>query len=176
MRRILLTTMAAAAVFATTPQPHAVALPMTAATSALPGGDGLVQQVGGRAHPGGVRPNAALNRHGVTNRTANVNRNVGQNINRNVGHPVNRTVNRNGVNVNRTVVRSPNRSTVGAGGNWVRPARFWWRPGGAVAAGVAIGFVGAATAVSWAGDPPGPDMCWYYTDDSQQQGFWDQCP
>jgi hypothetical protein len=59
---------------------------------------------------------------------------------------------------------------------WVRPAHYWWRPGAAVAAGAAIGFVGAATAASWAGAAPGPGYCWYYTDPSRTQGFWDRCP
>ena len=62
------------------------------------------------------------------------------------------------------------------GGRWVRPAGYWWRPGGAIVAGAAIGFVAAATAAAWAGPPPGPSMCWYYTDPSRTQGFWDACP
>ena len=57
-----------------------------------------------------------------------------------------------------------------------RVARPWWRPGTAVAAGAAIGFIGAAAAVAWAGQPPAPGYCWYYTDPSQQAGFWDVCP
>src|SRR5262249_52740429 len=60
-------------------------------------------------------------------------------------------------------------------GGWARPAGYWWRPGGAIAAGAAIGFVTAATAVAWAGAPPAPNMCWYYTDPSRTQGFWDAC-
>lgn len=59
---------------------------------------------------------------------------------------------------------------------WSRPAGFWWRPGGAVAAGAAIGFVTAATAAAWAGAAPGPNMCWYYTDSTRTRGFWDACP
>jgi hypothetical protein len=59
---------------------------------------------------------------------------------------------------------------------WVRPAHYRWRPGGAIAAGAAIGFVAAATAAAWAGAPPAPGYCWYYTDPSQTQGFWDVCP
>jgi hypothetical protein len=59
---------------------------------------------------------------------------------------------------------------------WVRPAHYWWRPGAAVAAGAAIGFVSAAAAASWAGAAPGPGYCWYYTDPSRTQGFWDKCP
>lgn len=58
-------------------------------------------------------------------------------------------------------------------GRWVRPARYTWRPGGAIAAGAAIGFV---TAAAWAGAPPAPGYCWYYTDPSRTQGFWDVCP
>jgi len=67
----------------------------------------------------------------------------------------------------RTVVRR---------GAWVRPGRYWWGPGGAVAAGAAIGVVAAGTAVAWAGAAPGPGMCWYYTDSTRRQGFWDVCP
>jgi hypothetical protein len=63
----------------------------------------------------------------------------------------------------------------GGGVRWVRPGGYWWRPGGAIAAGAAIGFVSAATAAAWAGAAPGPNMCWYYTDPSQRAGFWDAC-
>jgi hypothetical protein len=59
---------------------------------------------------------------------------------------------------------------------WRRPGNYWWRPGGAVAAGAAVGFLGAAAAASWAGAPPAPGYCWYYTDPSYTQGFWDICP
>jgi hypothetical protein len=64
----------------------------------------------------------------------------------------------------------------GGGVRWVRPAHYYWRPGGAIAAGAAIGFVAAATAAAWAGAPPAPGYCWYYTDPSRTQGFWDVCP
>jgi hypothetical protein len=47
--------------------------------------------------------------------------------------------------------------------------------GGAIAASAAIGFVSAATAAAWAGAAPAPGMCWYYTDPSRTQGFWDYC-
>jgi hypothetical protein len=79
----------------------------------------------------------------------------------------------------RTVVRQGAvvRPGYGGGGTrWVRPAHYRWRPGGAIAAGAAIGFVAAATAAAWAGAPPAPGYCWYYTDPSQTQGFWDVCP
>jgi hypothetical protein len=57
-----------------------------------------------------------------------------------------------------------------------RVARPWWRPGTAVAAGAALGFVAAATAVTWAGQPPAPGYCWFYTDPTYRAGFWDICP
>jgi hypothetical protein len=72
----------------------------------------------------------------------------------------------------RTVVRRG--AAVRPGGvGWARPYR--WPRGGAIAAGAAIGFVTAATAAAWAGAPPAPGMCWYYTDPSRTQGFWDYC-
>jgi predicted RecA/RadA family phage recombinase len=69
------------------------------------------------------------------------------------------------------------RSTTAAGrrGGWARPGWYRWPAGGAVAAGAAIGFVSAATAAAWAGAAPAPGMCWYYTDPSRRQGFWDYC-
>jgi hypothetical protein len=60
------------------------------------------------------------------------------------------------------------------GGSWARPGWYHWSPGGAIAAGAAIGFVTAATAI-WA-TPPRSGLCWYYTDPTQQDGFWDDCP
>lgn len=61
-------------------------------------------------------------------------------------------------------------------GGVFRPRGAWWPAGGALAAGAAIGFVGAATAAAWAGAPPAPGYCWFYTDSSRTQGFWDRCP
>jgi hypothetical protein len=80
--------------------------------------------------------------------------------------------------VRRGAVARPGVARAGAvrPGRWVRPARYTWRPGGAIAAGAAIGFVAAATAAAWAGAPPAPGYCWYYTDPSRTQGFWDVCP
>jgi hypothetical protein len=76
----------------------------------------------------------------------------------------------------RTVVRRGAVVAPGARtGRWVRPANYYWRPGGAIAAGAAIGVVTAATAAAWAGAPPAPGSCWYYTDPSRTQGFWDVC-
>jgi len=68
------------------------------------------------------------------------------------------------------------RTTAVAGrGAWARPGHYYWPRGGAIAAGAAIGFVTAATAAAWAGAAPAPGMCWYYTDPSRTQGFWDYC-
>ncbi len=69
-----------------------------------------------------------------------------------------------------------NTAVVAGRGGWARPGSYRWPRGGAVAAGAAIGFVTAATAVAWAGSAPAPGMCWYYTDPSRTQGFWDYCP
>jgi hypothetical protein len=78
-----------------------------------------------------------------------------------------------------TVVRPPGvRPGVRVGvrpGGFVRPA-YRWGPGGAIAAGAALGFVAAGTAAAWAGAAPAPGYCWYYTDPSRTQGFWDVCP
>jgi hypothetical protein len=77
-----------------------------------------------------------------------------------------------------TVVRPPGyRPSVrpGYGPRYVRPA-YRWGPGGAIAAGAALGFVAAGTAAAWAGAAPAPGYCWYYTDPSRTQGFWDICP
>ena len=84
------------------------------------------------------------------------------------GNAASRTVVRRGA-----VVRSRCRAPRRAG--YVRRITAW-RPGGAIAAGAAIGFVAAATAAAWAGSPPAPGYCWYYTDPSRTQGFWDVCP
>jgi len=104
----------------------------------------------GGAYAGARRPGGAY--------AGNVNRNINRNVNRNV----NRNINRAGYGGARY-------------GNWARPGWYGWRPGGAIAAGAAIGFVSAATAAAWAGPAPGPGLCWYYTDPSRQQGFWDAC-
>jgi hypothetical protein len=74
----------------------------------------------------------------------------------------------------REVVVRP--GVVAGRGRWVRPARYHWRPGGAIAGGAAIGFVTAAAATAWAGVPPFAGYCWYYTDATQTRGFWDVCP
>ncbi len=79
---------------------------------------------------------------------------------------------RGGVVAGRTTVVRPGVRP----GRWVRPSWYRWGPGGAIAAGAAIGFVAAGAAVAYAGAPPAPGYCWYYTDPSRTQGFWDVCP
>lgn len=63
----------------------------------------------------------------------------------------------------------------GGPARWARPTWYRWGPGGAIAAGAALGFVAAGAAVAY-GTPPAPGMCWYYTDMTRTQGFWDYCP
>lgn len=111
---------------------------------------------GGRAH---------------VNRNVNVNRNVHVNGYRGGYHPGYRA----GYPGYRPGYRGA--AVIAPRGVWAgRPGWYRWGPGGAIAAGAAIGFVGAATAAAWAGAPPQPGLCWYYTDPSRTQGFWDACP
>jgi hypothetical protein len=63
----------------------------------------------------------------------------------------------------------------GGYGGWARPGWYRWGPGGAIAAGAAVGVLAAGAAVAYAGSPPAPGLCWYYTDPSYRQGFWDAC-
>ena len=56
---------------------------------------------------------------------------------------------------------------------WARPGWYRWGPGGAIAAGAAIGVLATGAAIAYAGQPPAPGLCWYYTDPSYRQGFWD---
>jgi hypothetical protein len=122
------------------------------------GGDGMHR---GGMHRGGMHGDMAraggayrgMHRPSGAGRYAGANRNVNRNVNRNI-----------------------NRAGYGGAryGNWARLG-YGWRPGGAIAAGAAIGFVSAATAAAWAGPAPGPGLCWYYTDPSRPQGFWDAC-
>jgi len=122
-------------------------------------GGGMARRGGGfRRREGGVRGRGA-GRHRHRGRHPNVARHPGARRDR---------------SVRRTAARR--RTRPGTCGRWARPANYWWRPGGAVAAGAAIGFVTAATAYAWAGAPPSPGMCWYYTDASRTNGFWDACP
>ena len=63
----------------------------------------------------------------------------------------------------------------GGYGGWARPGWYHWGPGGAIAAGAAVGVLAAGAAAAYAGAPPAPGLCWYYTDPSYRAGFWDAC-
>jgi len=156
------------------------ATPLGATAAAIQPDNALVELVakrggarsGGRAHIAGTqrgvgratgvvgtRTNVASRNTSVASRKTNV-------VNRNT-NVVNRTAN---VNVNRAA-----NVNVRPGG-YVRPANYRWRPGGAIAAGAAIGVVTATAAAAWAGAAPAPGYCWFYTDPSRTKGFWDACP
>jgi hypothetical protein len=146
---VTVTTIVAGLVAVLEPYSVALAMPIGATRSAVQLQESLTEDV---ALGSGFARRSNMN----ISRNLNANRNVSRNVNSNVN-----------VNVNRSVVRT---------GVWGRPDHYWWRPGGAVVAGGAIGFVTASTAAVWAGAAPRPNMCWYYTDASRQQGFWDACP
>jgi hypothetical protein len=63
----------------------------------------------------------------------------------------------------------------GGYGGWARPGLYRWGPGGAIAAGAAIGVLAAGAAAAYAGAAPASGLCWYYTDPSYRNGFWDAC-
>jgi hypothetical protein len=63
----------------------------------------------------------------------------------------------------------------GGYGGWARPGWYRWGPGGAIAAGAAVGVLAAGAAAAYAGSAPAPGLCWYYTDPSYRNGFWDAC-
>lgn len=73
------------------------------------------------------------------------------------------------------VYRGGHNNVYVGGGGWRRS--YGWAPGGAIAAGAAVGFMTAATAAAVASSrAPAPGLCWYYTDPSRRAGFWDNCP
>jgi hypothetical protein len=76
-------------------------------------------------------------------------------------------VNRN-TNVN---VRRTNVTVVG------RPVRGWSaRPHyGTIVAGVALGAVIGVAVANAAPTPPAANLCWYWSDSSRTQGYWDYC-
>jgi hypothetical protein len=79
--------------------------------------------------------------------------------------------------VARGAVYRGGRNTVVVGGRGAWGRGYRWAPGGAIAAGAAIGFMTAAGAAAYATTrAPAPGLCWYYTDWTQRSGFWDVCP
>jgi hypothetical protein len=122
-------------------------------------GGGAVHRGGGGMHRGG-----SMHRGGAYGGMHRPGGAYGGNVNRNINRNVNRNVNRAGYGYR-------------GGAVWAgRPGWYRWPAGGALAAGAAIGFVGAASAAAWAGAPPSAGLCWYYTDSTQRNGFWDNCP
>jgi hypothetical protein len=67
-------------------------------------------------------------------------------------------------------------AAAGACGGWFGPGWYWWPPGSAVLVGAAIRFVEPRNAPAYASPQPAPATCWYYTEPSRIQGFWDYCP
>lgn len=141
---------------------NAMAMPLSQGFAAVPqAADHLIvlEDVAkkGGAKAGGAKAN--VNRGGSVNRSANVNRNT--NVNRSTN--VNRNTN---VNVNRS-----------ANVNVVRPVRVWApRPYyGTVVGGVALGTAILVAAAGTAPAAPAPNMCWFWMDTSQMQGYWDYC-
>jgi hypothetical protein len=144
--------------------------------------DSLIVEVAHRGGGGGGGARrAGMNRGGAGFNRAGFNRG-GAGLERG---GVDRAANFNRTNINRTNINrdvNVNRGAFAQGAgrypnNWRRPANYWWPVGGAIAAGAAIGYLGSNAAYAYAGSSaPGPGYCWYYTDQSQTQGFWDVCP
>lgn len=134
---------------------NAAAVPTSALPDAATDVSARARGEGG-ARAGGGNRNVNVNRN--VNRNTNVNRNVNKNVN------VNRNVNRN-VSVNR-------RANV-----VVRPVRVWApRPYyGTIIGGIALGTIIVASAAGTAPAAPGPNMCWFWVDSAQVQGYWDYC-
>ncbi len=131
---------------------------------------------GPRTRGGGVQPKRPTSRNVQVNRNPPVKRNARANVD------ANRNADVGGRAPGQPPVAGPGhpepvataKPPVAVSGGWARPGWYRWSPGGAVAAGAALGFVSAAIA-TWA-TPPRPGLCWYYTDPTEQDGFWDDCP
>jgi hypothetical protein len=106
---------------------------------------------GARAHGGAVKRTTVTRRGSVAKRPV-------------AGRP---TVNRN-TNVN---VRRTNVTVIG------RPVRVWnARPHyGTIVAGVALGTLIGVAVANTAPTPPAANLCWYWSDASRTQGYWDYC-
>ena len=60
---------------------------------------------------------------------------------------------------------------------YYRGYRPWYgRPYyGTIIGGIALGAIIGATAYGLAPRPPRPDLCWYWADEFESQGYWDYC-
>jgi hypothetical protein len=141
--------------------------PASAAEADQGGGNSLGQQMGytdvssaprgGKAKGGAARAGKGNAKAGNVNRgKANV---KGTNVNRT-------NVNRSNVNVNR-------RTNVVV----TRPVRGWAsRPYyGTVVGGVALGTMIAVATAGAVPAAPAPNMCWFWADQAQINGYWDYC-
>jgi hypothetical protein len=122
----------------------------------------LVEQVrrggGGRAaRSARVTRSTRVSRGRPATRRTNVRTTRTTNVRRRANGSVNRRT-----NVNRRVVR-PVRP-------WVRRPYY-----GRVVAGVALGSVIWATSAGIVPAAPGPNLCWYWSNDSKTRGYWDYC-
>jgi hypothetical protein len=110
-------------------------------------------EAGGGAN---VRASRTTNVNAKSRTNVNVNRNTNVNVNK-----------RTNVNVN-----AGRRTNV-----VVRPVRVWApRPYyGAIVGGVALGTMIAVSAAGAAPVAPAPNMCWFWVDSVQVQGYWDYC-
>ena len=119
----------------------------------------------GGAKAGGAKAGGAKRANtGARNVKANTNVNRNVKANTNVNRNVNRTnVNRTNVNVNRNVV--------------VRPVRGWVaRPYyGTIVGGVALGTMIAVATAGTTPAAPAANMCWFWADQAQVNGYWDYC-
>ena len=143
----------------------AQAAPLTPATLVQTQDNQIIQVRGGFVGGGGrvsVAPRATVVRTGPVVRSGTVRGG---------------TVVRSGAVVTgpRGNVAAVDRTAVVTHGRWSRPGWYRWPRGGAMAAGAAIGYLAAASALAY-GPPPEPGMCWYYTNVSHTRGFWDYCP
>jgi len=123
------------------------------------GRGGAARAGGGRGRGDVARGGAGVSRANVSSRRAtNINANRRTNVN------VNRRTN---VNVNR-------RTNVNVVGR--RPVRGWvGRPYyGTIVGGVALGTMIAVTAGA-VPVAPAPNMCWFWADSAQANGYWDYC-
>ena len=119
------------------------------------GGGGARAGGGGRAHV--ARAGGGVNRGNVSaRRNVNVNKRTNINVNK-----------RTNVNVNR-------RTNVNVVGR--RPVRGWVaRPYyGTIIGGVALGTMIAVTAGA-VPVAPAPNLCWFWADSAQANGYWDYC-
>ncbi len=167
------------------PQAEAIEI-FTGANPATHVSDDLITQVrggrggGGMHRGGGARHAGGIHRGGGARYAGGIHRGGGaryaggayRGVHGNVNCNVNRNVNRAGYGYRGGAGYGYRGGAVWAG----RPGYYRWPAGGAIAAGAAIGFVSAASAAAWAGAPPQAGLCWYYTDSSRHQGFWDACP